>query len=252
MYITLNNLNLYYEKYGTGQKEVLILPGWGNTRETFRYMISELENDFTIYILDYPGLGLSPVPDKALTLYDYTELIIAFMKKFNINKPIVIAHSFGGRITAILSGYYKIKLDRLILIDVAGLKPRKKLKIRLKQYLYKMLKKLTYLLPKLKQETARQKLLKYFASSDYNSLPPGMHQTFKNIIKEDLSKYYKQIPNETILLWGSLDQDTPLYQAKKLNKLIKNSALIVLKNATHFSYLNYPKLTNSIIKSFLK
>lgn len=77
-------------------------------------------------------------------------------------------------------------------------------------------------------------------------------QTFKNIIKKDLSKYYKQIPNETILLWGSLDQDTPLYQAKKLNKLIKSSALIVLKNATHFSYLNYPKLTNNIIKSFLK
>lgn len=252
MYITLNNLTFYYEKYGTNKKTILILPGWGNTRETFRYMINELKNNYTIYILDYPGLGSSPVPDTPLTLYDYAELVIAFMKEFNIKKPIIIAHSFGGRITALLTGYYKIKLDKLILIDVAGIKTKKKLKLLIKQSIYKLLKHLTKLLPTLKQETYRQKLIKIFGSADYNNLPIGMHQTFKNIIKEDLSKYYKEINNETLLLWGNLDQDTPLYQAYKLKKLIKNSALIILKNATHFSYLTYPNLTHNIIKSFLK
>lgn len=252
MYITLNNLTIYYEKYGTNKKTILILPGWGNTKETFRYMINDLKDDYTIYILDYPGLGSSPVPDNSLTLYDYAELIISFMDELNIKKPIIIAHSFGGRITALLAGHYKINLDKLILIDVAGLKPKKKLKLLFKQTIYKILKHLTKLLPPLKQETYRQKLLKYFGSADYNNLPLGMHQTFKNVIKDDLSNYYKEIENETILLWGDLDQDTPLYQAYKLKKLIKNSALIILKNATHFSYLNYPTLTHNIIKSFLK
>ncbi len=251
MYITLNNLTFYYEKYGTHEKTILILPGWGNTRETFRYMINELKNNYTIYIIDYPGLGLSPVPDKTLTLYDYAELIIAFMKELNIENPTIIAHSFGGRITSLLAGYYKIKLDKLVLIDIAGIKPRKKLKLLVKQTIYKLLKRLTKLLPKLKQETYRQKLLKIFASSDYSALPAGMHETFKNVIKEDLSKYFKQISNETILLWGNLDQDTPLYQAYKIKKLIKSSALIILKDANHFSYLNYPVLTNNIIKTFL-
>lgn len=252
MYITLNDLTFYYEKYGDKEKNILILPGWGNTRETFRYMIADLEKDYTIYILDYPGLGLSPVPEKTLTVYNYTELIIAFMNKFAIKNPIIIAHSFGGRLATLLASYYKVNIDKLILIDIAGIKPKKKLKLLFKQTIYKLLKKLTKLLSPLKRETYHQKLLKYFGSADYNALPPGMHQTFKNIIKEDLTKYYSAITNETLLLWGSLDQDTPLYQAYKIKKLIKNSALIILKDASHFSYLNYPMLTNNIIKSFLK
>lgn len=252
MYITLNNITFYYEKFGASKKTILILPGWGNTRETFRYMINELKEQYTIYILDYPGLGKSPIPNHPLTIYDYTELIIYFMKEKNIKKPIVIAHSFGGRITTLLSGHYKIKLDKLILIDIAGIKPKKKLKILIKEKIYKLLKKCAKLLPTLHQETYKQKLLKLFASNDYSNLPQGMHQTFKNIINEDLTKHFKNINNETLILWGEDDNDTPLKDAYKIKKLVKNSALIILKNATHFSYLIYPELTNQIIYEFIK
>ena len=39
MYLTVKDLTIYYEKYGNGKNIILILPGWGNTRETFRYII---------------------------------------------------------------------------------------------------------------------------------------------------------------------------------------------------------------------
>lgn len=252
MYITLNDITFYYEKYGTSNQTILILPGWGNTRETFRYMINAFKDDYTIYILDYPGLGKSPIPTKDLTIYDYTELIIEFMRDQNIKNPIVIAHSFGGRITALLSGYYKIKLNKLILIDIAGIKPKKKMKTILKEKVYKFLKKIIKLLPNLHQETYRQKLLQLFGSNDYSSLPQGMHQTFKNIINEDLTHHFKEIKNETLLLWGNEDFDTPLKDAYKIKNMIQNSALIILKNAQHFSYLAYPALTNQIIYEFIK
>ena len=114
MYLNINDITIYYETYGDNKKSILILPGWGNTRETFHHIINNFKNNYKIYILDYPALGKSPIPKKTLTIYDYTELIIEFMKKLNIKNPIIIAHSFGGRITTILTGYYKIPIKKLI------------------------------------------------------------------------------------------------------------------------------------------
>ena len=87
---------------------------------------------------------------------------------------------------------------------------------------------------------------------DYKDIPNIMKKTFQNIIKEDLRKHYKSISVETLIIWGDKDKDTPLKDAKYLNKVIKNSGLIIYKNANHFSYLNYPYLTNSILENYLK
>lgn len=252
MYLELNNITIYYEKYGNSKNTILILPGWGNTRETFHHIINYFKNNYTIYILDYPGFGNSPIPNKTLTIYNYSELIINFMNKLNIINPIVITHSFGGRITALLIGHHNIKLDKLILIDIAGIKQKKTIKKYIKEKIYKIKRKLIKLLPKSKQDIYYRKLLNKYASSDYIALPPSMHETFKNIIKIDLTNYFKRINNETLILWGKKDQSTPIKDAYKLRKIIKNSALIVFKNADHYSYLNNPYLTNKIIYEFIK
>ena len=79
-----------------------------------------------------------------------------------------------------------------------------------------------------------------------------MQQTFKNIVNEDLTLYLSSIETETLIIWGKKDQDTPLKNAIKINNLIKDSALIVFPEGTHFSYLQYPLLTNKIIYEFIK
>lgn len=252
MYYNQKEYSIYYEKYGNKEKTILILPGWGNTRKTFNYLIDKLQNDFTIYIIDYPGFGNSPFPNKNLTIYDYTNIIRDFIYDKNIINPIIIAHSFGGRIATLLTGYYKEEIDKLILIDTAGIKRKKKIKILLKEKIYKLLKQIKKILPKKLREQYHQKLLNIFASSDYKQLPQNMTKTFQNIIKEDLRDYLPYIRQETLILWGKKDKDTPIKDAKLLKKKIKNSALIIYPNATHFSYLEYPNLTYKIIETFLK
>ena len=252
MYFNNKDVSIYYEKYGINKKNILILPGWGNTRTTFTNIINFLKDNYTIYIIDYPGFGNSPIPEKELTIYDYTNLVRDFLDEMQIKNPIIIAHSFGGRIATLLTGYYKEKIDKIIMIDAASIKPRKSIKAFIKQTTYKVLKKLTYLLPKLKQEYYRQKLLKIFGSTDYQNLPNNMHKTFKNIVNENLIYYLKNIESEVLLLWGKLDKDTPLKDGYKMNNLIKNSALIIFPKGNHFSYLQYPYLTNKIIFEFIK
>lgn len=249
MFFKTDNLSFYYEKYGSNKQVILILPGWGNTRSTFNYLIDYLKNYYTIYILDYPGFGNSSIPNKTLTVYDYADIIYKFIISENI-KPIVLAHSFGGRIISILIGKYKLKINKLILIDVAGIK-RFSFKIFLKQKLYKSLKFIINLLPLKKKYFYYKKLINYFSSSDYQNIPNSMKDTFKNIINEDLRKYYKLIDCDTLIIWGEKDLDTPLKDAYYLRKHINNSGLIIYQNGNHFSYLNNPVLTKNIIEKFI-
>ncbi len=252
MYYNTEDFSIYYEKFGNKEKTILILPGWGDTRKTFYNIINYFKEDYTIYIFDYPGFGNSIFPSNNLTIYDYANLVRNFMTDNKINNPIIIAHSFGGRIATLLTGYYKEKIDKLIMIDAASIKPRKKPLQFLKEKLYKLLKKLSYLLPKAKRENYLQRLIKKFGSTDYKSIPKTMQITFKNIVNEDLIYYLKSIESETLLLWGKRDDATPLKDGIKMKKLIKDSAIIVFPEGSHFSYLDYPILTNKIIKEFIK
>lgn len=251
MYFNKDTYSVYYEKHGTGDSTILILPGWGDTRKTFKTIIEYLKLNYTVYIIDYPGFGNSIFPDHDLTIYDYANIVREFMEEEKIINPIIIAHSFGGRIAALLSGYYKEKINKLILIDSAGIKPKKSLFKIFKQTTYKLLKKLQYLFPKRKRNIYLKRLFRHFASTDYRALDNNMYQTFKNVVNEDLKYYYKYIDVPTLIIWGEKDIDTPLKDAYYMTKKINNSSLIVYPDTDHFSYLKYPTLTNQILNKFL-
>ena len=79
-----------------------------------------------------------------------------------------------------------------------------------------------------------------------------MKKTFQNIIEKDLKKEYQEMSCETLILWGEKDEDTPLKDGYLLNKIIKNSEIIIYKGANHYSYLYDPYRTLRIIQIFIK
>lgn len=251
MNFIINDFNVYYEKYGSGKENILILPGWGDNRKTFDYLIDYFKDSFNIYIIDYPGFGKSSFPNKDLTMDDYVNLVIDFMKVNNIDNPIIIAHSFGGRIAISLSGKMNVKIKKIILIDSAGIKPKKTFSQKLKQFVYKTLKKFKYILPKKYKEKYITFLIRLFGSSDFKNLDRNIRKTFINIVNTDLKDYLKYIKSPTLLIWGLNDYDTPLKDAYTMEKEIPDSGLVVLENASHFSYLDYPNYVNCIVNEFL-
>lgn len=252
MNFLINDFNVYFEKYGHGQQKIIILPGWGDNRKTFNYLINYFKKFFTIYIFDYPGFGNSPFPSRDLTIDDYVLLIMNFLKVNNIDNPIIIAHSFGGRIAISLAGKYKLKIRKMILIDAAGIKPKKSLFQKLKQKTYKFLKKLKCFFPKKYKEDYINFLINIFGSSDFKNIDHNIRKTFINIVNTDLREYLKLINSPTLLIWGRKDPDTPLKDAYIMDNNIPDSGLIVLEKAGHFAYLDYPTYINNIIEEFLK
>lgn len=243
---------MYYEKFGSNNKSILILPGWGNTRNTFYQMIDFFKNNYSIYIMDYPGFGNSPFPKKDMTIFDYAELIKNFLIDLNINNPIIIAHSFGGRIANILTGKFQIKISKMVFLDIAGIKPKKTIRQKIKEKIYKIRKKFIKIFYKKNKEHKLEMLRKKYSSNDYKTLPENMLTTFKNIINQDLRKYFSSIQSEVLILWGEEDIDTPLTNAYYINKVIKDSHLIIFPQGSHFIYLEFSHAINLIINEFIK
>ena len=162
-----------------------------------------------------------------------------------LDKVSVIAHSFGGRVAILLASLQQDKVEKLVLVDSAGIKPKFSLKNKLKILNYKVAKKL-------KEKGLIKRELINYGSEDYKALPSQMKPVFNNVINTDLTGYLKNITAPTLIVWGKKDNDTPYYMAKKINKNIKDSAIITFENAGHFCYLDNASEFQTIVSNFLK
>ena len=249
MDININGVKINYEIVGQGQN-VLVLHGWGGCINSMRPVINHLKDRFKVISLDFPGHGKSDYPDSAWGVPEYMELLYKFLKTLNLEKVHIIAHSFGGRVSIMLSSLYPEMVGKLILVDSAGIRT---IEDYFRVYKYKLIKNTLRVLLFNSEfyEKVIKKIRSKVGSSDYQKLPDNMRATFVKIVNQDLRAYLKSIQSPTLLIWGEKDEATPVYMGKIMKKKIKDSGLVVLKDAGHFSYLDKSREFNAIIDSFL-
>ncbi len=179
---------------------------------------------------------LMPYP-YALSDYarDVSRLIDRIVKEEG-EKVNVVAHSFGARVLFKLLP--DTRIDKIVLTGAAGIKPRFSIKKSLRVARYKIRKKLGL-------DVSR------FGSSDYKALDPVMKQSFVKIVGERLENRIKRVKKPCLIVSGTLDTETPLYTAKRLNKLITSSRLITIRKAGHFAFIDDAHAFNLIVKEFL-
>ncbi|MEG1582115.1 MAG: alpha/beta hydrolase [Clostridia bacterium] len=224
---------------------MLFLHGFGGSKNSFLSSFEHLSMFFHCISLDFAGFGDNPEPQTAYSVTDYAVDVVNFLKNKGIDNIIVIAHSFGCRIALKLNYLCPNLISKMIITGGAGIKPRHGISYYYKVLKFKFAKKMVAC-----NILKKEKLLK-FGSSDYKSLSPIMKQTFINVVVEDLSCYAKLVKCKTLLFWGEYDCETPLYMAKRLNKYIKRSKLIIVKDKGHFAYLEEDILFKESIVDFL-
>ncbi len=240
MKLTIQGFDINYLQYGEG-KDVILLHGWGQNIAMMKPIGDNLCNDFRVTIIDFPGFGESSEPKEPWTITDYSNLLEKIVKELNIKKPIVIGHSFGGRVAIRYSAQNSI--EKLILFGSPCIRIQTELPLSVK--ILKALKKL----PGLNEFGEYMK--NFIGSRDYKAASPIMRQTLVEVVNEDLSKYAREIEEPTLLIWGEQDTEAPVEEAKELEKLMPDAALIVLPG-THYAYLeNLPRIT-LILNEFLK
>lgn len=237
------------------KKPLLLLHGWMARIEAMAPIYQHFSKTRKVIVLDFPGQG-----GKSDTLKDvwgvpeYGEMVKNLLDNLNIENCDVIGHSFGGRVIIYLSAKYKGLFSKIVLTDAAGVKPKTSIKKLLKIYSYKASKFLMKLfMSKEKYNKKLEKMRKKKGSSDYAMLTSDtMRETFKTVISLDLTDKLKEIMQPTLLVWGENDKDTPLYMAKIMEKNIKDSGIVVIENAGHFSYLDNAQKYLIVVEKFLE
>lgn len=239
MKIKVKNIEINYIQYGSG-KDILLLHGWGQNIEMMKPIGDNFCDKFRITILDLPGFGESEEPNTPWTIGNYEDFLESFVKEVKLKKPIVIGHSFGGRLAIRYSSINPV--EKVVLFGSPCIREDEELSLSVK------------FLKKVKQLPGMDKIgeymKQYIGSRDYKAASPVMRQTLVEVVNEDLSKYAKEIEEPTLLIWGENDTEAPLEDAKKLESIMIDAALIVLPG-THYAYLeNLPQVVN-ILNSFL-
>ncbi len=248
--IVINHFKINFQEQGEGEV-ILLLHGWGCDSNIFKNIQQHLSQKFKTFSLDLLGFGKSDKPDVALEIYDYVKIVEKFCIAFNIENPILIGHSFGGRISIVFASRNKTK--KVVLVDSAGIKPKRKLNYYLKVYFFKFIKQIfSFPFLKSQKEKVTQYFRKKFGSSDYQNLDGVMRETFVKIVNEDLQKFLSQIKASTLLIWGEHDTATPVSDAKIMEKNIPDAGLVVLKNCGHYSFLEKTYEFLLILDNFLQ
>lgn len=252
MTVDIDGLKIEYTVQGSGKMPVLLLHGWGCSFELYSGLMSALEPSCTVAALNFPGCGGSATMPEPWNIDDYCRLVIKFIEKIGLENPVLIGHSHGGRVILKLVGSGKLKPPKIVLLDSAGLIPKKSLKQRARARSFKIIKG-ALSLPGISCFSAGllDKARRHYGSADYNAAPEVLRKTMVSLVNTDLRSLLPNISCPSLLIWGENDTDTPLADAKTIEQLIPDAGLCVIKGAGHFAFCEKPYEVNAILRSFI-
>ncbi|HBU06485.1 MAG TPA: hypothetical protein DEB09_00200 [Candidatus Magasanikbacteria bacterium] len=269
------------------KSKLIILPGWGGNKATWNEFAELASNDFDIQIIELPCFGDEPCPDKVWGVEDYVEFVknkiesllhpernegelvsrsevegshFFVYKQGDSSTPlrsaqndvVLLGHSFGGQVATVFASKYPDMIDKLILTAPAVFRPKKTFR-RVIFNAGAKFGKLIFKIPWIEKGSlwAEDIFHKAIGAKDYHDTSGIKREIFKNIIRQDRGEEANKITVPTLIVWGTMDGYLPVSDAYKLNKLIKNSKLEIIKNARHGLHLQTKEKLLEIIKNFV-
>jgi pimeloyl-ACP methyl ester carboxylesterase len=231
--------------------DIVLMHGWGCDHTIWNGVKAHLEAaGFRVTAPDFPGFGGSPEPPSPWGMEEYTAWFERFLASRGVENPVLVGHSFGGRVALVYAS--RNRVDKVVLVDAAGVKPRRSAAYYAKVWSFKALKRLApFLLGRQKAAALIERRRAATGSADYNAASPAMRGTLSRVVGEDLRRFMPLISAPTLLVWGSEDTATPLRDAKIMERLIPGAGLAVFDGAGHYSFLEQPGRFAAVLDSFL-
>ena len=242
MKFVYKDTNINYSYYDNSSKtNIIYLHGWGQNINMMMPIAKPFIKKYNVLIIDLPGFGDSSEPTYVWSIYDFADMVHALVKELKIKNPILIGHSFGGKISLVYASKYDTK--KLVLLASPYKKSDKK--DTLKTKMFKTLKKVPFL------TGIAEKSKKYFGSTDYKNASVMMRNILVKHVNLDTREDAKKIKCPTLAIWGTNDNEAPYEDGVELKKLISNYGLVTYEGNSHYAYLERLDQTNNVLKSFI-
>lgn len=227
--------------------------------------LDHLTRSHRVYALDLWGFGYSArttQPSYAL----YSQQLAAFMQALHIERATLVGQSLGGGVAIQFSVRHPDKVDKLVLVDSAGLANPDPLAARLLS-----LPRVGETLLNFPGNALRKKMLKDFFLHRPETLSPElfrqltaaqkiagttasalalMRRGFADKLEGALQRL-AVLDLPTLIVWGAQDRATPLALGQRMHQALPGSSLCVIQDAGHVPNLEQPELFNARIEAFL-
>ena len=255
--VVVDGLRVAYRARGTldGARPIaVVLHGWGATSAAVASIQACLADSHDSVAPDLPGFGASdPVP----TVWgstEYLDCITRFLDQLGIRRASIIGHSRGGHFAFALAAEHPDRVDRLVLIDSAGIRGRRGAAYQARVLAFKAGRRVLHSRPLAGPRGAPLRALfeRRFGSADYRAAAGPLRGTLVRLVNEDARHLLPRVQAPTLLIWGELDDATPLVDAQLMERLIPDAGLVVFPGASHFSYADDLGRFCRVVSHFLR
>ncbi len=214
-----------------GSYPLIFLHGLGGTGNSFLKLNTYLNENIALFMIDMLGHGRSDKPKIDYTIEVQETVLKEFIENKGFEKFALMGNSYGGWVSMRFS-IDVMNPEKLILEDSAGIN-------------------VTY------GEVAED-IRKQFVNNILKNNPGNEEYVIESIIRNNANAKWKikdeefyRIISPTCIIWGDDDRIIPISYGEELNKKIKNSKFVIIKNGGHVPHYRKPQEVAKVINEFL-
>jgi pimeloyl-[acyl-carrier protein] methyl ester esterase len=250
---------MHIKKIGQG-KDLVLIHGWGMHSGIWEPIIDRFSNQYTLHLVDIPGMGKSDVINPYDLDHVTEEISKALPPSFDI-----LGWSLGSLIAIKMSLMYPKKIHRIVLVGGTpcfinqtdwsyGVDVRDFNNFANKLFKnYKSTMINFYILQLMHSKNSKliiKKLKEMEAAEnppEIKSLQLGLDILLNNDLRNDINK----IKHQTLLITGDMDRLTPKSASMWLESHLKESQLKLIKGASHIPFLSHSDEFFNCLDQFL-
>jgi pimeloyl-ACP methyl ester carboxylesterase len=232
---------IFAEVYGSDTPDILALHGWGRRGSDFARCLDGL----SALAPDLPGFGASPAPHQAIGADVYADVIAGLLDVFE-RPPVLVGHSFGGRVAVCLAAKHPDKVGSLVLTGAPlirlSIARRPALAYRIGRWLHRV---------GVIGDERMERMRRNRGSADYRASTGVMRDILVKVVNESYEGQLRRISAPVHLLWGAEDAEVPVSVAEASVALLSNATLEILPGVGHMVPLEAPDALRSAVAKAL-
>jgi pimeloyl-ACP methyl ester carboxylesterase len=234
------------EVLGEAPARVLALHGWGRRGSDF---VSSLQG-LPVVAVDLPGFGASPPPPAPVGAAGYAELVAPVLEEFP-SPPLVVGHSFGGRVAVALAAARPEEVDGLLLTGVPLVRAGPSRRPRMRYRLARLASRLG-----LVADDRMERLRRRHGSADYAAADGVMRAVLVQVVSETYERELATLRGPVHLLWGSEDREVSVEVARRALAIMTaagaRASLELVEGGGHHLGLEAPDRLREAVERMLR
>jgi pimeloyl-ACP methyl ester carboxylesterase len=232
---------LFAEVYGEETPNVLALHGWGRRGRDFAAALHGLSG----IAPDLPGFGASPFPDEAIGADAYADIVAGILDVFD-SPPVLVGHSFGGRVAVCLAAKHPDRVGPMVLSGVPLVQIHRAAKPAVGYRVVRWLNRSGVVSDERLEREKRKR-----GSADYRAASGVMRDILVKVVNESYESELGMVRGPVRLIWGAEDNEVPVAVAEAATSLIGDVSLDVVPGVGHFLPVEAPAALRSAIEEAL-